>query len=129
MSTLEVKTAHLWRAFLQPVDGCGPELTVFVTAAIWEAAMRKITGVIAVMEYRTAEEVQERIYNCASAVELIAHGLSDDHALRLFETGWSGNRVLCWVDHPLILLPDPAPLLHVWMRIARSSQQTPGGTP
>jgi hypothetical protein len=112
---------RLWRAHVSPADSRGTEITAFVRAGSRGSAVLKIAGALAVLEYRKAEEVQERIYNCSNGAELVAEGLSDDHALRLFETGWS-DRVLSWVEHPLVLLADPAPLLHVWARIPRATE-------
>jgi hypothetical protein len=116
LSTVPHQFRRLFRAHVQPQDWRQPECTAFVEAGTHSAAVRKIAGAIAALEYRKPEEVQERIYNCSSAEELIAEGLSEDHALRLFETGWS-DRVVSWVESPLVLLLDPAPLLKVWARI------------
>ena len=116
--TLPVHFRRLYRAHVQPQDWRQPELTAFVEAGTHNAAVKKIAAAIAALEYRKPEEMQERLYNCSSAEELIEQGLSDDHALRLFETGWS-DRVVSWVEHPLVLLADPAPLLKVWARVTQ----------
>jgi hypothetical protein len=44
-------------------------VTAFVEAGTRGAAVRKIAGAIAILEYRKPEEVAERIYNCSSARE------------------------------------------------------------
>jgi hypothetical protein len=111
---------RLYRAFVQPQDSRGAELTAFVAASSREAAMRKICHTIAAMEFgSTPESVEDRTYNCSGAAELIAEGLGDDIESRLLETGWSGGKPVCFVEHPLVLLADPAPLLRVWARVTR----------
>ena len=115
---------RLFRAHVQPHDWRQPELTAFVEAGTHNAAIKKIAAAIAALEYRKPEEVQERLYNCSSAEELLEQGLSEDHALRLFETGWS-DRVVSWVEQPMVLTANPGLLLSVWARIPR----TTGGTP
>jgi len=88
-----------------------------VEASSHESAVKKIAGVIALIEFRKAEDVIERIYNLTSAEELIAENISEEPAKRLFETGWSGGKVTCWVRAPLVLTPKQGPLLAVWARI------------
>ena len=116
-----VPTAMLWRAHVSPAESYGgTEVTAFVRAGSHGAAVTKIAGALAVIETRNPEHVQQRIYNCNNAVDLIADGLSDDHEQRIFETGWS-DRVLCWVESPLVLLTHPAPLLRAWARLPPTS--------
>jgi hypothetical protein len=117
MSALNV--SRLFRAFVSGRDGYrSPERTVFIEAASREGAVRKIAAVIAALEFgSTVEGVQERIYNCAPAAECIDEGLSTDLELRLFETGWSGGKPICFVECPLFLLDDPAPLCRKWAQI------------
>ena len=111
---------RLYRAFVQPQDSRGAELTAFVEAPSRETAMRKICRTIAAMEFgSTPESVEDRTYNCSGAAELVAEGLGDDIEGRLLETGWSGGKPICFVEHPLVLLADPAPLLLVWARVTR----------
>lgn len=114
----DLDITRLYRAFVSQENWRRPELTVFVEAGSREAAARKIVAAIAVVEYRKPEgEIAERIYNLSSAAELVDENISDDHAARLFETGWSGGEVTCWVRAPLVLLADPAPLLRAWARV------------
>ncbi len=109
---------RLYRAHVTSYDARGIEHTAFVEAASARAAVRKIAAVVATLEFgATAESVAERIYNCYCADELIATGVSADHSLRLCETGWSGNTAICFVEHPLFLLRDPAPLCRLWAQI------------
>jgi hypothetical protein len=110
----DIDVTRLYRAHVTPADWRGTEVTAFVEAGTREAAIRKIAGAIAALEYRKPEEIAERIYNLTSAEELIAEGLSEDRAVRLFETGWSGNRAASFVEAPLVLMPNTAPLLKVW---------------
>jgi len=99
------------------------ELTAFVEAASREGAIRKISQTVAALEFgSTAESVAERIYNCNSAAELIDEGIGEDLETRLFETGWSGGKPICFVEHPLFLIEDAAPLIRAWARI---EQPTP----
>jgi hypothetical protein len=121
--SLPVHFRRLYRAHITPRahDYRGPELTAFVEASSREGAVRKIAAaIVAAMEFgSTAESVAERIYNCNSAQECIDDGLSEDVELRLFETGWSGNKAICFVEHPLFLLANPAPLCRKWAQCPR----------
>jgi hypothetical protein len=116
-SPIEIDLTRLYRAHVSAVDWRGAERTAFVEASSHHAAAKKIAAAIAALEYRKPEEVIERVYNCASAGELIAEGLSDDHAVRLFETGWTGGKPTHFVEAPLVLVPNPGPLLRVWAQI------------
>lgn len=116
-ATRDIDITRLWRAFISQDTWRRPELTVFVEAHSRETAARKIAAAVALIEIRRSEDVTERIYNLAHATELIAENLSNDHAARLFECGWSGGAVIAWVSAPLVLLADPAPLLSVWARL------------
>jgi hypothetical protein len=109
---------YLHRAFVQPRHLPGIELTAFVKAPSRTWAIQRIAAVIAALEDgSTAESLSERIYNCASAIECVAQGLSEDRELRIFETGWGGGKAICFVEHPLFLVPDPAPLCRKWAQI------------
>lgn len=66
------------------------------------------------LERRSPVVVEERIYNCRSTRELINDGLSESPELRLFETGCSDDKVLCWVTEPLFLPDQPAELCQLW---------------
>ena len=113
----DIDINRLFRAFVSQDDWRRPELTAFVEASSRESAVKKIAGIIALIEFRKAEEITERIYNLTSAEELIAENISEEPAKRLFETGWSGGKVTCWVRAPLVLTPNPGPLLAVWAHI------------
>jgi hypothetical protein len=109
---------RLYRAFVQPCRWPGIELTAFVEASSHQSAIRRIAAVIVALECgSTVESVSERIYNCASAVECVEEGLSEDPELRIFETGWGGGKPICFVQHPLFLVADPAPLCRNWAQI------------
>jgi hypothetical protein len=111
---------RLYRAHVQPQDWRGVEVTAFVEAGSREAAVRKMSQAIAAIEFgSTPESVAERIYNCTPASELIDEGLSEDLEARLLETDWWGGKPICFVEHPLVLLSDPVPLLEVWARVAK----------
>jgi hypothetical protein len=92
---LPFPSPRLFRAHLEPAaDSRGPERTAFVEAAGHRDAIRKIAAAVAALDGCLPETVIEnRIYNCISARELIDEGLSADVELRLFETGWCGNDV------------------------------------
>jgi hypothetical protein len=109
---------RLYRAHISPAFGYGAECTAFVEAASHRAAIRKIANTVAALETRLPDQVEERIYNCYSARELIDDGFSEDVELRLFETGWGGNKVVSWVRQPLFLLAAPAELIRKWARIS-----------
>jgi hypothetical protein len=96
----EINLKRLYRAHVTPTDCHGTEVTAFVEAGMREAALRKIAGCIAVLEYRKPEEIIDNIYNLTSAEELILEGLSEEHAVRLFETGLSGGRAVSFVEAP-----------------------------
>lgn len=95
----------------------GVERTAFVEASCHHGAIRKIAAAIAAIEMRSPEEITERCYNVWSARELIDDGMSDDTELRLFETGWSGERVISFVENPLFMLADSGPLIRKWASI------------
>ncbi len=112
---------NLHRAFVAPRRSPGIELTAFVRAPTSKLAIHRIATVIVSLEDGgTAESVSERIYNCVSAVECIQEGLSEDPELRIFETGWSGGKPICFVEHPLFLVRDPAALCPKWAQIPLS---------
>ena len=67
------------------------------------------------LEMRLPETVEERIYNCSSAQELVDDGISEDLELRLFEVGWSGTSAY-FVEEPLFLVTSPA-LIRKWAQI------------
>jgi hypothetical protein len=92
---------YLHRAFVEPRRSPGIELTVFVQASSRRWAIHRMAIVIAALEDgSTVESVSERIYNCVSAAECLEEGLSEDPELRIFETGWSGGKPICFVRHP-----------------------------
>jgi hypothetical protein len=112
--------SRLYRAHVEPAENSTiRERTVFVEAAGHRDAIRKICAVVATLEGCLAESVLgSRIYNCASARELIDEGLSADIELRLFETGWCGNDAVSFVQEPLFLLAAPAGLIRKWVQIS-----------
>jgi hypothetical protein len=116
-ATREIDITRLYRAFVQPNCWREPERTVFVEAGSREGAVRKIATIIAALEYGKPEAVRERLYNLASAVDLIAENISEDHRLRLFECGWSGDQVISWISQPLFLLREPAALIRAWTQL------------
>jgi hypothetical protein len=118
---LPIHFRRLFRAHVEPQCWGGVEVTAFVEAASREAAVRKISQAITAIEGgSTVESVTERIYNCTPASELVDEGLGEDLEGRLMETGWGGGKPICFVDHPLVLLSDPAPLLRVWARVTQA---------
>lgn len=115
MSALDF--SRIYRAHVQPRDWRGTERTAFVEAGSHSAAVKKIAAAIAALEFgSTPEQVEERIYNCHSAQELVDEGVSKDVELRLLETGWSGDKATHFVAEPLFLLIAPAALIRVWAR-------------
>jgi hypothetical protein len=110
---------RLYRAFIG-ADSYGTERTAFVEAASHHDAVRKIANAVAALDTRLPDAIEERIYNCYSARELIDEGLSEDIGLRLFETGWGGGRAVSFVDEPLFLVTAPA-LIRKWAQIAEVS--------
>ena len=111
---------RLFRAHLQPKDWRSPECTVFIESGSRETAVRKMSHAIAALECgSTPESVVERIYNLAGAAELVDGGLGEDIEGRLLETGWGGGKPIAYVEHPLVLLSDPGPLLRVWARVTQ----------
>jgi hypothetical protein len=115
---IEIDFTRLYRAFLSPRDFREPELTVFVNAINRESATRKIAAAVSALEFgSTPEEVAQRIYNLASGAELIDDGISEDHALRLYECGWCAGSVIAWTAQPLFLVHQPAGLIRAWARI------------
>src|SRR3954471_8071774 len=96
-TALPAHLRRLYRAFVTPRSPDSPERTFYVEAATHQAAPNKIAGTIAVVEYTKCDEAEQAIYNIASVFELIHEGLSDDFEARVFECGWSGDRVCAWV--------------------------------
>jgi len=115
--TSTIDLTRLYRAHVSAADWRGTEVTAFVEAGTHKGAIRKIAGAIAALEYRKPEEITDRIYNCSTAEELIAEGLSESHTVRLFETGWGGGCVTHFVESPLVLTANPGPLLRVWAQL------------
>jgi hypothetical protein len=99
------------------VDWRGAERTAFVEASSYHAAVKKIAAAVGALEHRSPVAVEERVYNCFSAKELIDEGLSESPELRLFETGWSGGKATHFVSEPLFLLDRPAELCRLWASI------------
>jgi hypothetical protein len=100
-SPVEIDLTRLYRAFVSQDSWRDPERTVYVEAPSREGAIRKIAAAISALEFgSTPEAVRARVYNCTSALELIEDGVSEDHTLRLWETGWSGSNVIAWVEQP-----------------------------
>jgi hypothetical protein len=112
-----INLARFYRAHVQGTNYRSPECTAFVEAFSHQCACKKIAAAVAVLENRTPDEVADRIYNCFSAQELVDQGLSEDPALRLFETGWSGGRPTYFVREPLFLLAAPAAIIRKWAAI------------
>jgi hypothetical protein len=115
--TLPTHLRRLYRAFVTPRCASDPERTFFVEAATHQAAAKKVAGTIAALEYTKLFEAEESVYNVASAFELVHDGISEDVEMRIWECGWSGPKVICWVEAPVFLVRDPAPLLRAWARI------------
>ncbi len=95
---------------------------VVTTGRLIHAAYTGIPMVVSEVIARggTAESVSERVYNCASAAECIEEGMSVDPELRIFETGWSGGKPICFVRHPIFLVLDSAALCRKWAQIPLS---------
>ena len=119
----DIDITRLWRAHVSPADCRSREMTVFVEAGSSKAAVSKIAVLVAVLGHREPTEIEDRIYNVYRGQELIATGVSEDNGLRLFESGWSGNRVICWIESPLVFMVNPAPLLRAWCRIPRPATE------
>lgn len=118
-----INVKRLFRAFVSPAEGYGPEITAFIEAGTRDAAVKKIAACVATLEYRKPEDVAERIYNCNSWPDLVADGVSDDLAMRLFETGWSGGKATHFVPQPLFLLAQPAELIRIWATIPQDEDR------
>lgn len=118
-SASDIDFTKVYRAFVSGQSWRDGERTVYVEALSRETAIRKITAVVCALEFGSEPEaVRERVYNCASAVDLIDEGTSEDHALRLYEVGWCGSEVIAWVRQPLFLVREPAALICAWARIS-----------
>ena len=115
MSALNL--TRVYRAHVQPADWPSAERTAFIEASSHHAAVRKIAVVVAALEYRSPDPVEERIYNCKGAEECIEEGLSADLELRLFEIGWNGHEPIAFVEHPLFLLDECVALIRKWAAI------------
>jgi hypothetical protein len=109
--------ARLYRAFIG-APSYGTERTAFVEAASHRDAIRRIANAVGALEMQLPDQVEERIYNCASARELMDEGMSEDVEMRVFETGWSGGKPICFVEEPLFLVAAPAALIRRWAQIS-----------
>lgn len=107
--------SRLYRAVIEPGDAGRPERIAFVEAASHNCAAKKLCAVVAGLEHRHPSQVVNRIYNVASAPELLQEGLSEDEELRLMETGASGGMPL-YAREPLFLVSRPAALIRIWRR-------------
>jgi hypothetical protein len=117
MSTLNL--TRLYRAHI----GAGPdrpERTAFVEANDSINAIYKVASLVALIDGRSQENIQDLIYNCRSAAECIKQGVSEDEQIRIFETVWIGDDAVDFVEHPLFLVSDPAPLVRKWMETQAS---------
>ena len=112
---------RLYRAHVTPQRATDPERTFYVEAATHQAACKKIAATISALEYTKLFEAEEAIYNIHSAFELVHEGLSDDIEARVFETGVC-SRVISWVEQPVFLVRDPAPLIRAWSRVTGGAQ-------
>jgi hypothetical protein len=117
---------RLFRAHVHAAaNSRAPERTCFIEAAGHSDAVAKIAATVAALERRSPAEVADRIYNCFSAQELIDSGVSEDIPLRLFETGWAGNRATHFVEQPLFLVARPGELARIWARCPARSDGDP----
>lgn len=112
---------RVYRAHVEPLRGeC--ERTVYVEAGSHEQALRMITAALeACWPWRMG--VNERVYNCTSAVECIEQGESEDLERRLFEVGWGGGRPPLMCREPVFLVENPGAWAAKWAEaIARQAQ-------
>lgn len=113
--------ASLWRAHTSlPHEISSDGLTVFVRAVRREEAHEAMGRVILAM-YPSAD-LENAFYNLKSARELVEQGVSPRENDRLFETGWQGGHVECWVEKPVFAVPDAAELFLAWASARNSSQ-------
>ena len=120
--SLPTHLRRLYRAHVTPQRPTDPERTFYVEAATHQAAAKKIAGTIAALEYSKLYEAEQAIYNVHSIFELIHDGMSDNIEARIFECGWGSGRVVTWVETPVFLVANPAPLLRAWAAIAQEVQ-------
>lgn len=121
---------RLYRAHIESPRTGAPELTVFVEAVTRTEAHGRVRDVCRALGYAPAAPDQDQwpYYNLNSGLELVETGLSQNHDLRLFETGWGGHDanadgVACWVDHPIFAVRNPAPLLYLWNQLPKASAE------
>ena len=119
-----VNVANLYRAVVGAADYSNIERITFVEAANHQSAIGTIAAAVAALENRAPAKVAERVYNCESARELVERGESENLVLRLFETGWSGDRPT-YVREPLFLLDGAAALIREWSAIPAADKPGP----
>jgi hypothetical protein len=110
----------LYRAFVEPRDWRGTELTIFVEAYSRGQALEKIARAVAVLEGREGDpDLRDRIYNLSGIQELVDEHLSEDVELRILETGSSpdGN---CYAREPIFLVAKPGALWRLWAKTQRT---------
>lgn len=106
----------LWRAHTSlPPSVASDELTIFVRAGGRDAAHLAIKRVLHAMFPAAYQDLDDAYYNLRSAPELVAEGLSERHVDRLFESGWSGEKVENWLRAPVFVVAEAAALYAAWM--------------
>jgi hypothetical protein len=116
--------ALLYRAFVEPRDWRGTELTIFVEACSRAHALDKIARAIAVLEGREVDsDLRDRIYNLSDIQELVGEHLSEDIELRIFETS-SGPDGNCYAREPIFLVAKPDALWRLWAKTQRTDRQS-----
>jgi hypothetical protein len=89
---------------------------VFVEAISREAAKERLYSLLSALSGRHSIDISLR--NLDSWHDLVERNMSDDFDLRIFELGWLGTEVICWITKPLFLAPDNnAFLLNKWTEL------------
>lgn len=110
----------LYRMMWQTPDGI---VDAFALCATREDAPRFFCSAISLISGIHQDELE--LFNLESFDDLVNAGVSEDEDMRIFETLWSGARVVGWATQPLFLTSDPT-LIARWadLRAELAAAQT-----
>jgi hypothetical protein len=100
---------------------------VFVEAASREGAKERLYSLLSALSGRHAIDISLR--NLDSWHDMIDRNVSEDRDLRIFELGWLGKELICWITKPLFLAPaNNAFLLNKWAELQLQLTSNQAGT-
>jgi len=89
---------------------------VFVEAISPEEARAKFYFLLSALSGRQPKDIS--LISLDSWYDMVNRSVSEDFDMRIFESGWLGNEIICWINSPLFLAPDNnAFLLNKWAEL------------